>query len=240
MGITLRDEDAATELAGFVRERGPDCLIIARHGETDWNAEARLQGQQDTLLSIEGQNQTRRVAELLKRLPITQVFSSPLKRCRETANSIATANPGHPVVITSDLLKETALGILEGELKAEQSTPELARHYEAFSQDEINYRIPGGENLRDVATRVGQFFADRAETLRNPGVQLVVGHRNLNKMILRHLLGLSYEDGFRVEQEHHRLYLYFSASKELWSCSIEAEAICLSQGYATTMDSSYA
>ncbi len=240
MDITLRDEDAAAELAGFVRERGPDCLIIARHGETEWNAEARLQGQQDTALSVKGQNQTRRVAQLLKGLPITQVFSSPLKRCRETADSIATANPGHPGVMTSDLLRETALGILEGELKAEQSTPELARHYEEFSQDEINYRIPGGENLRDVAARVGQFFAERAEILRNPGVQLVVGHRNLNKMILRHLLGLSYEDGFRVEQEHNRLYLYFSASKQLWSCSIEAEATCLSQGYATTMDGSYA
>ena len=35
-------------------------------------------------------------------------------------------------------------------------------------------------------------------------------------MILDHLLGLSFEEGFRVEQEHQRLYLYFDASKELW------------------------
>ena len=67
-----------------------------------------------------------------------------------------------------------------------------------------------------------------------------MGHRNVNKMILKHLLGLSFEEGFRVEQEHQRLYLYFDGSKELWSCWVEPESASLTPGYATTMDDSYA
>ena len=59
-------------------------------------------------------------------------------------------------------------------------------------------------------------------------------------MILEHLLGLSFEEGFRVEQEHQRLYLYFASPAELWSCWVEPESASLTPGYATTMDDSYA
>ena len=60
-------------------------------------------------------------------------------------------------------------------------------------------------------------------------------------MILKHLLGLSFEEGFLVEQEHQRLYLYFDGSKELWSCWVlEGTAAYLTPEYDTTIDSSYA
>ncbi|MEO2192311.1 MAG: histidine phosphatase family protein [bacterium] len=100
--------------------------------------------------------------------------------------------------------------------------------------------MPDGENLHDVAARVQRFFVDQDELLKDPGIHLIVGHRNVNKMILKSLLGLSFEEGFRVEQEHQRLYLYFDASKELWSCWVEGTAGRLTRGYATTMDNSYA
>ena len=67
-----------------------------------------------------------------------------------------------------------------------------------------------------------------------------MGHRNVNKMIGKAWLGLSFEDGFRVEQEHQRLYLYFAASAELWSCWIEDTLVSLTRGYVTSTDSSYA
>jgi hypothetical protein len=59
-------------------------------------------------------------------------------------------------------------------------------------------------------------------------------------MILKHLLGLSYAQGFRVEQEHQRLYLYFGAAKELWSCWLAESSISLTEGYVTTTIKSYA
>ncbi len=240
MNATSQNQSDETDLAEFIRERGPHCLIVARHGETEWNAERRLQGQQDIPLNSRGRSQTLAMARLLRSIPLIQVHSSTLQRCRQTARHIAEANIGRPNVVSSDLLKETSLGVLEGELVGRQSTAELTRHYQDFSRDEIHYRVPDGENLHDVAARVQRFFVDQDELLKGPGIHLLVGHRNVNKMILKSLLGLSFEEGFRVEQENQRLYLYFDASKELWSCWVEGAAARLTRGYATTMDNSYA
>jgi len=240
MNATSRNQSDETDLAEFIRDRGPHCLIVARHGETEWNVERRLQGQQDIPLNSRGRSQALAIARLLRSIPLIQVHSSTLQRCQQTAGPIAEANIGRPNVVSSDLLKETSLGVLEGELAGRQSTAELTRHYQDFSRDEIHYRVPDGENLHDVAARVQRFFVDQDELLKGPGIHLLVGHRNVNKMILKSLLGLSFEEGFRVEQEHQRLYLYFDASKELWSCWVEGTAARLTRGYATTMDNSYA
>lgn len=240
MSTTPRNMTDEEDLARFIRDRGPHCLIIARHGETEWNAEGRLQGQQDIPLNRRGHSQALEVARFLRSVPLIQVHSSVLRRCQQTACSIAEANIGRPNIVSSDLLKETALGVLEGELKGQQSTAELTRHYQEFSRDEIRYRVPDGETLYDVAARVQQFFVDRGDLLKGQGIHLIMGHRNVNKMILKYLLGLSFEEGFRVEQEHQRLYLYFDASKELWSCWVEGAGTRLTHGYVTTIDSSYA
>jgi broad specificity phosphatase PhoE len=205
MNATSRNVIDQTELAKFISDRGPHCLIVARHGETQWNAQGRLQGQQDVPLNSRGSSQALMVAKFLEKLPLNQVHASSLQRCQQTARPVAEANISRPRVVSSDLLKETTLGVLEGEMKDKQSTAELTRHNQEFSKDEILYRVPGGETLHDVAARVQRFFVDQIELLKGPGIHLIMGHRNVNKMILRHLLGLSFEEAFRVEQEHQRL-----------------------------------
>jgi probable phosphoglycerate mutase len=228
------------DLAKFIGDQGSNCLIIARHGETQWNAQGRLQGQQDTSLNKRGQSQSLVAAQFLKNIPLIQVHCSTLQRCRNTAVPIAEVNIGRPEIIHSDLLKEIALGVLEGELKDTQSTTELTRHYQNFSEDEIHYRIPDGENLEDVYSRVRRFFAGQSQLLEGRGVHLIVGHRNVNKMILKYLLGLSFEEGFLVEHENQRLYFFFRTSKELWSCRLGSKTISFEKGYATMVASSYA
>jgi probable phosphoglycerate mutase len=161
------------ELADFIGARGPHCLIVARHGETDWNVEGRLQGQQDSSLNSRGRSQVPAAARFLRSIPLHQVHSSSLRRCQRTAESIAETNISSPEVISSDLLKETALGILEGELKDEQSTAELTRHYQEFCKGEIHYRVPEGENLHDAAARVQRLFVVRADLMNGPGIHLI-------------------------------------------------------------------
>ena len=229
-----------TELADFVRDRGPHCLIVARHGETDWNAEGRLQGQRDVSLNERGRSQALAAAQLLRYTPLVHIYSSTLERARKTAGSIIERNTGRPEVAYSDLLKETTLGILEGEFIDHQTTANLTRHYQNFCDDEINYRVPDGENLRDVFARVERFFTDQRQLLEGQGVHLIVGHRNVNKMILKFLLGLSFEEGFQVEHEHQRIYFYFGPLKELWSCRVGDTRLRFTQGYATTTGSSCA
>ena len=234
MNATSRNQSDETDLAEFIRDRAPHCLIVARHGETEWNAERRLQGQQDIPLNSRGRSQAVATGRFLRSVPLIEVHSSTLQRCQQTARPIAEANIARPNVVSSDLLKETALGVLEGELIGRQSTAELTRHYQDLSRDEIHYRVPNGENLHDVAARVQRFFIDRYHLLKGQGAHLIVGHRNVNKMILKYLLGLSFEDGYRVEHEHQRLYLYFAASKELWSYCVEDSDTRFTRGYVTT------
>ena len=236
MNATSQNQSDETDLAEFIRDRAPHCLIVARHGETEWNAERRLQGQQDIPLNSRGRSQAVATGRFLRSVPLIEVHSSTLQRCQQTARPIAEANIARPNVVSSDLLKETALGVLEGELIGRQSTAEMTRHYQDLSRDEIRYRVPNGENLHDVAVRVQRFFIDRYHLLKGQGTHLIVGHRNVNKMILKYLLGLSFENGYRVEHEHQRLYLYFAASKELWSYCVEDSDTRFTRGYVTTTD----
>ena len=55
-------------------------------------------------------------------------------------------------------------------------------------------------------------------------------------MIVKYLLGLSFEEGFRVEHEHQQLYLYFGASREFWSYQVEGSRASLTEGYLNTLD----
>ncbi len=232
--------DDSTDLAELIRSMGNHCLILVRHGETEWNAQGRLQGQQDIELNTRGRSQADAVAHCLRDVPVDRIHTSVLRRCRQTARLIAEANVGRPDVVCSDLLKETALGVLEGESKDQQSTEELARHYEDFSRDEINYRVPGGENLHDVYARVQRFFSRHGDLMESARCHLIVGHRNVNKMVVKHLLGLSFDEGFRVEQENQRIYLWFGPSTQLWSCWVDDAHHQLAHGYATTTGASYA
>ena len=125
MNATSRKQSDETDLAEFIRDRAPHCLIVARHGETEWNAERRLQGQQDIPLNSRGRSQAVATGRFLRSVPLIEVHSSTLQRCQQTARPIAEANIGRPNLVSSDLLKETALGVLEGELIGRQSTAEL-------------------------------------------------------------------------------------------------------------------
>jgi len=135
------------------------------------------------------------------------------------------------------LLREMALGLLEGELKQVQSSQETTDCYRELCLDEINFRVPdGGENLRDVYARVEMFFEETADALAVAGNHLIVGHRNVNKMIIKHWLGLSFEDGFRVEHENQRIYVFFPTTKELWSSLVDDRGLSFQAGYVTSDD----
>ena len=63
-------------------------IVIARHGETDWNAEKRLMGQTDIHLNENGRKQAKSLKEELKSFNFDICFSSPLARAKETAEII--------------------------------------------------------------------------------------------------------------------------------------------------------
>jgi 2,3-bisphosphoglycerate-dependent phosphoglycerate mutase len=100
-------------------------LLLARHGETDWNRERRWQGHADPPLNDAGREQARELARLLAETPLDAVYSSDLRRARDTAAVVA-SDHGLEVVATP-ALREIDVGEWSG-----------------LTTDEIERRFPAG------------------------------------------------------------------------------------------------
>ena len=88
-------------------------LLLVRHGETDWNAEGRLQGHTDRPLNDFGRRQARALADRLAGDDITAVYTSDLSRAKETAEILA-ERLGLPVVVDPDLRERKAWEKIHG------------------------------------------------------------------------------------------------------------------------------
>jgi probable phosphoglycerate mutase len=98
-------------------------LLLVRHGETDWNADGRLQGQTDRPLSDFGRRQARQLAEELAGEKFEALYSSDLVRARETAEIVG-GRLGLPVVLDADL-REKDWGTWEGLTAIERDSVEF-------------------------------------------------------------------------------------------------------------------
>jgi broad specificity phosphatase PhoE len=101
-------------------------ILLARHGETDWNREGRWQGWADPPLNDSGRAQARALARQLRDARFDAVYASDLQRAHETAAIVAEPH-GVPVVADSGL-REIDVGSWSGLTRAE-----------------LEARFPGGE-----------------------------------------------------------------------------------------------
>src|SRR5215510_5655018 len=86
-GTVFLAQPALAQSAGTLR------IYLARHGETDWNAELRLQGTSDIPLNSKGRQQAAKLAERLKGIHLDAVYCSTLSRSRETATIVRGGAP---------------------------------------------------------------------------------------------------------------------------------------------------
>jgi probable phosphoglycerate mutase len=127
-------------------------LLLVRHGETDWNAEGRLQGHTDRPLSDDGRRQARQLAEELADEPLDAVYSSDLARARETAEIVA-ERLGLPATLDPEL-REKDWGTWEGLTPVERDRVEFVGESTEAHQKRIlralewiAERHPGGRVL---------------------------------------------------------------------------------------------
>ena len=178
-------------------------IYIARHGETTWNVEGKIQGRSDPDLSPKGYAQSLGLLEQLKERPLSAIYASTLKRSVLTAEPIAN-HLGLPIMKQPEL-DEIAFGILEGKLLF-KFDEELKSEWERFKDHRFTYHIPGGENYTDVSSRVKPFIE---RTLRNHEGQevLIVGHRVVNRLLIGMLLEYPLEWVLKIEQTNDCIYL---------------------------------
>ena len=149
-------------------------LFLIRHGESEWNAEGRLQGQSDPALSEQGRAQARAIAGVVAGLPPARVVSSDLVRARETA-----ALAGHAQAPIDPRWRERSLGEWETFLEREVAGPEEMARFRAG-----DLVPPGGEAWPDFQARV----AGAAEELATAGGDWVVfTHGGCVRALVSHL-----------------------------------------------------
>lgn len=162
-------------------------VIIIRHGETEWNLQARYQGQENSPLTARGVAQAEAVAGRLAGIEFDAIISSDLQRAVDTADLIATPHAG-VARLTDVRLRERDFGKLTAMTRAEalEKYPEEEKSYLSHDPD---YRIPGGESLRDLYDRTAAALDEWAT--RYEGKTLcVVTHGGVLGQFLRYVLGI--------------------------------------------------
>ncbi|HLB04962.1 MAG TPA: histidine phosphatase family protein, partial [Gaiellaceae bacterium] len=124
-------------------------ILLARHGESDWNREHRWQGHTDRPLSELGRAQAAALAERLARVPLAAIYASDLARARDTARAVAERR-GMTVITRADL-REVDVGSWSGLTRdeVEASDPEGIRRWLDGGRG-----WQGGESYEELAARV--------------------------------------------------------------------------------------
>ena len=167
-------------------------FYVVRHGETQWNREARIQGQSDSALTREGRAQADAIGRRLAKEPFHAMLSSDLGRAADTARAIA-KHTGMPIAF-DQRLRERHFGAGQG-----MTYEEVGRAYPGAFSREANTNpdtvIPGGETRRQFHQRVISAFDDLAREHAGRRV-IVVTHGGLLAVMYRHVHGIP------IEQPH--------------------------------------
>ncbi len=148
-------------------------LLLARHGETDWNRELRIQGSSDVELNELGRKQAHALAEELEHVELDAIYSSDLSRARATAEAVAAS---HGLEVRLDpRLRERSFGSWEGLTREDLEALPEGSHHDGESDDEVRKRM----------VEAVQAIADA-----HPGEQvLVVSHGGALNTLWHHAFG---------------------------------------------------
>ncbi|HLO64858.1 MAG TPA: histidine phosphatase family protein [Azonexus sp.] len=129
----------------------PTRICLVRHGETEWNAERRIQGQIDIGLNETGRRQAVAAGRWLKGAALAALYSSDLKRAWTTAQAIGTEVGLVPTPVPE--MRERRYGVFEG-LTYDEARTRYPEGYGAFEGRNADYDFENGESLKAMFARV--------------------------------------------------------------------------------------
>lgn len=160
-------------------------ICLVRHGETEWNAERRIQGQIDIGLNETGQRQAVAAGRWLKQAGIIALYSSDLKRAWTTALAIGVELGLQPTAVPE--MRERRYGVFEG-LTYDEAKSKHPAGYAAFEGRNADYDFENGESLHVMFERVTGKLKELAS--QHPGgVIAVVLHGGVLDVINRFVRG---------------------------------------------------
>jgi broad specificity phosphatase PhoE len=171
-------------------------IILARHGETEWNVEEVFRGRIDIELNETGIKQAELLAESLSELKIEAVYSSPLKRAMNTAQPIARRQrlevEVSPGLIDCDFGQWQGLSLREVREKDKE-------RYRQWAESPQLVKIAGGESLDGVRERALKVVD--GVIAKHGGRVVLVSHRVVNKVLICALLGLDNSHFWNIRQD---------------------------------------
>ncbi|GAB3213515.1 histidine phosphatase family protein [Marinactinospora endophytica] len=180
---------------------GSVTLLLVRHGLTELTGATLAGWTPGVHLDERGRAQAAALATRLRSLRLAAVVSSPLERCRETAEAVAAANPSVGEVVTDERFGECRYGDWTG-----RPLTELAREplWEVVQAHPSAARFPGGESLAETAHRAVAAVRDWNRRLQAPdgdSAYLVCSHGDVIKAIVADALGLHLDQFQRIQAD---------------------------------------
>lgn len=176
-------------------------LYFVRHGQTDWNAIHRMQGQWNSNLTELGREQAEVNGKLLAALDIEALFASPLDRTRQTAEIV---NRLLKLQITyDDRIMEWDCGDWSGHLY-EEVAERWPEEWAALQADRFYYRGPNCENFPDMIRRAKPFL-DEIRQLDASRIA-IVSHGMIGKVMISILLGLNEVETLAIHQNNDLVF----------------------------------
>ncbi len=171
-------------------------IVLARHGETEWNVGEIFRGRVDVGLNETGIKQAQLLAEYLRDVKIEAVYSSPLKRALRTAETIADCHQLE-VEITPGLI-DLDFGEWQG-LSRQEVKDKYEELYTEWISRPDKVKIPAGESLNDVMARAIGVIDEIIAKYK--GTVILVSHRVVNKVLICALLGLDNSHFWNIRQD---------------------------------------
>lgn len=174
-------------------------LVLLRHGQSEWNQKNLFTGWVDVPLSAVGEKEARWAKEALKDFVFDAVFTSLLKRARDTTEIVLNGRRRPDAYIFSKALNERNYGELQG-----QDKDEMRRIYGdeqvRIWRRSFDVRPPKGESLRDTCERVVRYFNDEiVPHLKRGETVLISAHGNSLRALVKVLENLSDDEIVNVE-----------------------------------------
>ncbi len=170
-------------------------ILIARHGETAWNAADIFRGRVSIGLSENGFKQAGLLAGYLSQEKIQAVYCSPLQRAMQTADAVS--KPHNVTPQPMEELTDLDFGEWEGVPRQEvqEKSPQL---YEQWLDRPDQVQIPGGESLDAARSRALHAF-DQIMDWNREGTFAIITHRVVTKILVCALLGLDNSHFWNIE-----------------------------------------
>jgi 2,3-bisphosphoglycerate-dependent phosphoglycerate mutase len=168
-------------------------ILLARHGETDWNRQGRWQGHSDQPLNAAGLAQAEALGRRLARENLAALYTSDLLRASQTAAAVSRETGLEPIPTPG--LREVDVGDLAG-LDRAAAGVRYPDWYTRWREGTVD-TYPGGERFADLRDRALAAF-DRIADRHAGQTALAVCHNGIIRAIVLHVLGLVPGDRPRI------------------------------------------